>query len=362
MKQFAVTILIVSLVMLFGGCSKNGNKTLELEKKAINVKVEKIRLGEFSKFLRYKGSVSPWKRANIAPDSSGKIWKIFKKQGDMVKKDTLLAELDTTTMKLQLNQAQAAFEVAKAAFNDAKLNLERMKKLSESNAISQMQLEKAQLAYESADTQMKNAAANLDVVKHTLDNSYMKAPFDGIITSKNMEEGDMINPMMGMGASVLTLMDLNKVKIILDVPGEYIEKIQIDQPCWVTINSLEGKKFSGTVYSKNLAADPVSKTFKVEIKIDNPEILIKAGVFAEVMIEIFRQSNVMTLPLSALIDDQRVVVYDNGLAKNLEVKVGERNENECIVLDGLPIGQLVVVEGNYDLKDGSPITIEGAIQ
>ncbi|MCK4836998.1 MAG: efflux RND transporter periplasmic adaptor subunit [Candidatus Aminicenantes bacterium] len=360
MKQL-IFILLVSVIMLIG-CGNRGDEQTVLEKKPVKVKMIKVRSGEFSKFLPYQGTVSPWKKANIAPNTSGRIWKIYKKQGDMVTKGTLLAELDTTTLKLQLKQAEAALEVARAGYKDARLNHSRLKKLHERKAVSQMRLEKALLALEAADTQKKSAEANLNVVKHTLDNSYMRAPFDGIITSKNMEEGDMINPMMGMGASVLTLMDLKKVKVVLDVASEDIEKIQIGQFSKAVFTNLENDTFTGEVYTKNLAADPVSKTFRVEIKIENPEIRIKAGVFAEIMIEIFHQDNAMMLPLDALIDNQYVVLYDEGKAKKVEIEIGERNQQEFVVVKGLSVGQEVVVEGHYDLKDGALIAREGAMK
>lgn len=353
------SILLVALILLWG-CGSDKDQQEALEKMPVSVSVVRVRSGDFSKYLDYQGTVSPWKKANIAPDVSGRIWKIYKKQGDRVSRGTLLAELDTTTLKLQEKQALAALAVAEATQKDARLNYVRLKKLHARKAVSQMQLEKAQLALESAETQRKSAEANLNVIRHTLGNSYMRAPFDGIITSKNMEEGDMINPMMGMGASVLTLMDLKKVKVVLDIPSEDIEKIKIDQKCVVSVESLGEKTFHGTVYSKNLAADPLSKTFKVEVQIENPGIEIKAGVFAEVRIEILHKQGILLLPLSAVIDSNRVVIFEEGKARNVTVETGVKNDEQVEILNGLSEGQQVVVEGNYDLKDGTPIRIQGA--
>jgi RND family efflux transporter MFP subunit len=339
-------------------CKKENKKEIEFVKQPVKVKVEKVKRGELTRYLNYKGTVLPWKQANIGPDVSGRIDKIYKKQGDEVKKGTLLAQLDTTTMELQKKQVEAALEVANASYKDAALNFERIKKLVEKNAVSQMQYEKAQLALEAADTQKKSAEANLNVIKHTLSNSYMAAPFDGIITSKNLEEGDMINPMMGMTAGVLTLMDLSKVKVHITVPSEDIEQIKVNQKCLININSVVGEQFPGVVYSKNLAADPVSKTFKVEIMILNPEIIIKAGVFAEVMIEVSKKEDVLLLPHSAVVEEKYVVLYNDGKAKVIEVQVGDKNDEFFEIVSGVTQDQLIVVEGNYDLKDGALITVK----
>ncbi len=360
MKRFIIIIFsVVIIFILLLGCSKEKEKKTTFEKKPIYVKVQKVKPGVLVKGLSYKGNVLPWKKANIGPDTSGRILKIYKKPGDKVKKGELVAELDTTTLELNLKQVEAVFEVAKAAYKDALLNYQRLKKLHEKTAISRMRLEKAGLALESADTQKKSAEAALNVVKHILKNSYMRASFDGIITSKNLEEGDFINPMMGMGASVLTLMDLTQVKIAVDIPSEDIEKIQIGQECKIKVNSLKDALFTGKVYSKNLAADPISKTFKVEVTLKNPGIKIKAGVFAEVQIEILRKEDILLLPHSAVIDENYVILYNNGSAKKVKVKVGDQNEENYEILEGLSQDQLVVVDGNYDLKEGAKISRRG---
>lgn len=363
MKRFSISWIILFIVLALSfvlppGCSQESTNKPVYKKNPIMVKVEPVKRGELAQNLSYKGTVLPWQRAHIGPEISGRVKKIYKKPGDAVQKDELLAELDTTTLTLQLKQASAAYDVANAAFKDADVNYQRLKKLFEKNAVSRLQMEKAQLALEAADTQKRSTEAALNVTKHNLDNAYMKAPFSGIITSKNMEEGDIINPMMGMSTGVLTLMDLAKVKITIDVPSEDIEKIKIGQPCKVSVNTLPGQFFPGEIYSRNLAADELSKTFKVEIRVENPGVKIKAGIFAEASIETLKEENVLLLPISALMEQEKpyVVLFNNGTAKYQEVKIGVRSDRFFQVLEGLEEGQLVVVEGNYDLKEGNPVT------
>ncbi len=292
MKRILFALLVLVFALSF--CSKKSEVT-ELQQKPLLVKAELPQKGTLAKYFNYNGTVSAWKTANIAPDASGRVGRILKKQGDKVGQGELLATLDMTSLELMQKQARAAMAVAQTAYQNASLNAERMKKMLENKAISQMQYENTQLALDAADTQLKSARANLDLVDYTAKNAFMKAPFAGIIAAKNMEEGDMINPMMGMGQSILTLMDLSKVKVIVDAPAEEIEKIQVGQKCLVKISSRPDETFIGEVYSKNLAADPISKTFNVEIKIENPEMKIKAGVYADISIEYIRKDNAYLL-------------------------------------------------------------------
>jgi RND family efflux transporter MFP subunit len=357
MKRILFALLVLVFALSF--CSKK-NEVSDLKQKPLLVKAELPQKGTLAKYFNYKGTVSAWKTANIVPDTSGRVGRILKKQGDKVSQGELLATLDMTSLELMQKQARAAMAVAQTAYQNAKLNAERMKKMLENKAISQMQYENTQLALDAADTQAKSAKANLDLVDYTAKNAYMKAPFTGIIAAKNMEEGDMINPMMGMGQSILTLMDLSKVKITVDAPAEEIERIRIGQKCLVKISSRPGEDFMGEVYSKNLAADPLSKTFKVEVKIDNPEMKIKAGVYADISIEYIRKENVYLLPLTALLaGDKEVMVDDNGVAHKRAVRIGEKDGTRFELLSGVNPGERVLTEGNYDLKDGTIIEMAG---
>ncbi len=357
MKKIVIALLVLVFTLAF--CSKKGEQAAE-QQKPLLVKVEFPQKGTLAKYFNYNGTVSAWKTANIAPDASGRVGRILKKQGDKVGQGELLATLDMTSLELMQKQARAAMAVAQTAYQNAKLNAERMKKMLDNKAISSLQYENTQLALDAADTQAKSAKANLDMVDYTARNAYMKAPFAGIIAAKNMEEGDMINPMMGMGQSILTLMDLSRVKVIVDVPAEDIEKIRIGQKCLVKISSRPGETFTGEVYSKNLAADPLSKTFKVEIKIDNPEMKIKAGVYADISIEYIHKENVYLLPLSALLaGDREVMINDNGVARKRSISIGLRNGTRFEVLAGVNPGDQVLTEGNYDLKEGTVIITVG---
>jgi RND family efflux transporter MFP subunit len=357
MKRILFALLVLVFALSF--CSKK-NEVTDTQQKPLLVKAELPQKSTLAKYFNYKGSVSAWKTANIVPDAAGRVGRILKKQGDKVGQGELLATLDMTSLELMQKQARAAMAVAQTAYQNAKLNAERMKKMLENKAISQMQYENTQLALDAADTQMKSAKANLDLVDYTAKNAYMKAPFAGIIAAKNMEEGDMINPMMGMGQSILTLMDLSRVKITVDVPAEEVERVRIGQKCLVTISSRPGEEFMGEVYSKNLAADPLSKTFKVEIKVENPEMKIKAGVYADIAIEYIRKENIYMLPISALLaGDKEVMVNDNGVAHKRAVRIGEKDDTRFELLSGVNPGELVLTEGSYDLKDGTAIVMAG---
>ncbi len=353
MRKLVVLIIFLGIASLF--CQKKDQQGTESAQAfKFKVKVVRAERGIFQKFVNYKGTVIAWQTANIMPEVSGRIKKIYKKAGDEVQAGELLAELDLTALKLQQRQAAAALQVAEKNFQDAKLNYERMEKLFAQNAVSSYQMEKTQLAYAAAQTQLESARATLEMINFNIEKSYMRAPFNGIVSSKNLEEGDMVNPLMGMGQPVMVIMNLAKVKVIIDLASEDVEKVQLGQKCRVKVAGLE-EDFSGIVFSKNLAADLNSKTFRVEIAVDNLKKRIRANVFADVWIEAEKEENVLVLPLHALLQEKYVMIVENGRAKRTEIKKGAHNENEFVVLSGISEGELVITEGNYDLQEGQEV-------
>src|SRR5512137_2662008 len=133
MKKILIALLVLVITLSF--CSKKSEQATE-QQKPLLVKTELPQKGTLAKYFNYKGTVSAWKTANIAPDASGRVVRILKKQGDRVSQGELLATLDMTALELQQKQARAAMAVAQTAYQNARLNAERMKKMLDNKAIS----------------------------------------------------------------------------------------------------------------------------------------------------------------------------------------------------------------------------------
>ena len=329
------------------------------------VKAYKVVPRKISDQLSYTGTIEPVRKMVITPEVGGKIAEIHVEEGDRVREGELLAELDTRSIKLQLEQAQAALEVAKANYRDAERNLQRMKRLRKEDAISEQQLEKVTLAYESAQAQLKQARAAVNMAQHNLDVSIMRAPFSGIIASKNAEEGDVINPMMGgfaPNSGVVTLMDFSTVKINIEVTQEDVVLIEKGQPAFLQVSAYSSRKFKGEVAVVNQAADPASKKFEVEIQISNSELLLRPNTFGKISLEIKSREDVLAVPQRALLENSYVFVVKNGVAEKRQVTIGLQSTEMMEIIEGLSEGEWVIVEGNYGLEDQAEVEITEVIQ
>ncbi len=363
-----IRIGIVALLLLnaglFVGCGKDEEKS-EAEVKssaATPVQVVQVVRGDISALLSYTGSIKPLRQINVVPDIPGKIAKIYVTEGDRVRPDQVLAELEPRTAQLQSEQAEAGLAVAEANFNSASKDWERTRELYEKGTISPQQVEKAQLGYEAAKAQLQQAGSGLKLARHQLEVSVMKAPFGGIITGKNMNEGEYINPAMGgmgpEGSSVVTLMDLSQVKIEIQVSERDVGKIRVGQDARVTVDAYPGKTFRGNVSNVHPAAHPISRTFKVEIAVVNPDLTLRAGTDAGVKLSIEVHKGVLLVPEKSVLEQAGacfLFVADGDTARRREVKPGLRSEGLVEIIEGVREGETVIGEGNYGLKDGAKI-------
>jgi len=364
-RRYSRIALAVAAVVLTAAvaCKKPAAKTAADEAfGAAPVKVFKVARERITEKITYTGTLEALTKINITPEVGGKIARIYVEAGDRVAKDQLLAELETESIRLQLKQAEAGVAVAEAAYADGQRNKERMDRLIKENAVSEQQREKVQLGFDSAAAQLEQARAGLNLARHALDVSLMRAPFAGVIASKNAEVGDVINPMMGGGygggaSGVLTLVDYSTIKLAVAVSGEDVARIRKGQEAVLKVGSFPGREFRGVIRVVNLTADPQNKKFGVEVHVANPDAALRPGTFGDLVFEVQSHENALVVPQAAILENTYVYVAEGGKAVRRNVTLGIENTTMVEILDGLRDGEAVVVEGNYGLEDGAPVQV-----
>jgi RND family efflux transporter MFP subunit len=362
-RKLIVGVIAAAAFVAAVSCSKTGKQAAAQAETfgATPVKVFKVRRERITEKITYTGTLEAWTKINITPEVGGKIARIHVQEGDRVAKGQLLAELETQSIRLQLKQAEAGVAVAEASHADALRNKERMDRLIKENAVSEMQREKIQLAYDAAAAELEQARAGLNLARHALDVSIMKAPFAGVIASKNAEVGDVINPMMGGfgggAGGVLTLMDYSRIKVAVDVSPQDIGRIRKGQEAALRVGAIPGRELRGAVRVVNLTADPLSKKFGVEVVFDNPDGALRPGTFGDLIFEVQSHENALIVPQIAILENTYVFIVEGGKAVKKTVALGLQSPAMAEVLDGLAEGTLVVVEGNFGLEEGAAVQV-----
>jgi len=357
--------LLASAGIFMAGCnSKVSSATKEAEKKAarsvVKVKTEKPIVTTISHVLSYTGTIQPKQEVRISPETMGKIKKIHVKEGDRVKKNQLLITFDTKLSALQKSQAQAAVKLAGVQVKNLEKAVNRLTPLLESGAISQGEFDKLTAQYDASKAQLNQAKAAEALSGYQLKVSKIKAPFEGIVARKLVNEGEVIAPGALGPYGMITLMDLDTVVVRVGVGEKDIPFIIKGQEATVMVDAYPDETFNGIVDNISPAADPLSKAFPVDIDISNEGLKLKAGMFAKVGILLETKEEVVAVPESAIIDEKGkkvlFVVEKDRTVKKLEVKTGIQSEGLVEILgDALDTSKEVVTEGNFGLRDGAEI-------
>jgi len=333
-----------SLIFLLS-CSQKEKRNVGEE--IIPVKVIPVKKYTIERKLDFTGNIEPNKKNNLGAQMAGKIQKIYVDAGDRVKKGDLLVQMDDA----QLTQARVQYELAKQDY-------QRMKPLLAEGSISQQQFDQIKGRYESA-----RAAYEL-----ILENTRIRAPFDGVVSTRWMNEGEVFTLIPGAAGppAILTLMQLNPVKIKVNVSESDFSRIHLGMPAEIRVDVLPNQQFSGKVSRIDPAIDPLSRTFSIEITVPNEKEILRPGMFARVSILVGKET-VVAVPRSTLIRQVGTSHYygfvvQNGIAHRRDIKRGATFNHLIEVLDGLQEGEQIVIEGQYRLKDGSKVSVQETLE
>jgi RND family efflux transporter MFP subunit len=286
------------------------------------------------------GTVRPKLSAALEAKVSGRIEEMLVVPGQTVKAGELLARLDA-------HEIQARYDQAAAARQQAESDFKRASDLMAQKILSQSEFDAAQSKFRMADAAEAEAKTMLDYTK-------VIAPFDGVITRKLADVGDLAAP----GKALLQMENPGTLRLEADVPEALIDNVKLGDRMAVRIASVTND-IEGTVAEISPAADPNSRTFLV--KLDLPDAAgLRSGQFGRVAVPVGEVSAIR-VPTSAVVQRgqmELVFVAVNGHAQLRLVKTGRRVGDEVEVVSGLNAGESVVVDGTAHLVDGQPLTVK----
>lgn len=343
MKKIYLMIFLGITLLFAVGCSKkeilaDGN----MADATIPVETKKVEKSTISQTIELVGTLYAWKEANLGAQTTGRIEKIFVEEGSEVKGGDLLFQMDDT----QLAQAKIQYEVAKDDYN-------RMMPLNERGSISKQQFDKVKAGFETAEYAYKLLLAN----------TQFKAPFSGIITSKKLNEGEvfLLAPGGSGAPAVVTLMQLNTLKLKASISEMNFKDIQLGQKVDVQADAYPGISFAGIVNKINPTINPATRTFDVEIKLPNDGRKLRPGMYVNATIHL-GQVSALVVDRSAILKQAGTFSFyafitEGGKAVRRTVKTGKEFEDKLEITEGLNEGDNLIVIGQVRVKDGSIVEI-----
>ncbi|HQB69639.1 MAG TPA: efflux RND transporter periplasmic adaptor subunit [Paludibacteraceae bacterium] len=339
MKTVKNAMLIFS-VLVFVACDqtqKSDNSTTTTQESRVEqVQTSPLSKTTISRTIDLSTTLQGYETVNISPSLSGKIEHIFVEVGATVSKGQLLVRMD-----------QNQYNTTKLTYANLGVELARMEALKESGAISQQTYDRTKLSYD-------QTKENMDFLER---NTYIKAPFSGVIAAKNYEDGELY-----AGQPILVLTQINTLKAIINIPESNFPIIKKGQKVNLHSEIYPDKVFPATIEVVYPTIDATTHTFQVKLNIPNASLLLRPGMFVRTTLTLVKVDAIMA-PYQAVLkligsNERYVFINENGIAKRVSVTLGQRFDDMVELLSSeLSEGDDLVTLGQAKLVDGSKINV-----
>ena len=335
-----VNFIPVAGIVLLSACGGSGNETKTAttpQDSTVLVKVQTVSIEQVEQLTELTGNIEAQMVNQIAPTIPGRIDKILVEVGNRVQKGQLLVQMDRT------NLVQAQLQLS-----SAETELGRVSELFKSGSATEQILDQLTSQVDVAREAVRNLNENTD----------LHSPIDGVVTARNFDAKNIF----GGAQPILTVMQMSPVKVLVNIQEIYFPQVKTGMEVRVKLDVYPDRRFPGKISIIHPTIDQMSRTFKAEVSIQNPDMAVRPGMFARVELN-FGTIDRVVAPDLAIIkqpgsNTRYLYVVENGLAFRREVILGRLIGNLYEIISGIEPGARVVIAGQSRLLDKSPIRID----
>ena len=352
-------LLTLSVALLFAGCGREDKKPVADNSPAIAVKVNQVEAGGNSPFLSVSGKIQASNSADLSTRMMGYVNKVYVNVGDQVKKGQLLVSINNADLQAKRAQVNAGITEATAAFNNAQKDYNRFLNLFADNSASQKELDDITANFEMAKARLEAAKQMKNEVNAQFTYSNITAPFDGIVTSKNVEEGNMANP----GIPLISMETPGDFEVMAMVPETEISDIKTGTTVDVLVKSIN-QTIQGKVKEVSTSAKNTGGQYLVKIDLDKTDANVLSGMFTTVQFPVERKakSSMVLVPTEAIVTNGQLsgvyTVSQSNTALLRWLRLGRTFGDQVEVLSGLNADEAYIVSAEGKLFNGAKITIQ----
>ena len=337
MKKIKLTgVVLLTLVIGLTSCNKQKPTVTAVVAEIQNVRLHEATVRDVEQTFELTATVLPDTKNSIAPSAPGRIRDILVEVGQHVSKGQKLVQMDVanlSNLETQIENVRRTYKRTQELFNVG--------------GASQQDLDNSKLQLDVAQTNLKNLT----------ENTFLLSPISGVVTARNYDNGDMYSGQL----PVLTVMNINPVKLLINVSESFYSKVKKGMPVKIGFDVFGDETFQGKVNLIYPTIDQNSRTFAVEIKVNNNNNKIRPGMFARVTLEFGKVKHVVVPDLSVIKQTgsgaKFIFVYNNGKVEYREVEIGRRVDSDFEVISGVKAGEQVVVAGQSKLVDGAAVKV-----
>jgi HlyD family secretion protein len=392
-------LLLVCLLTFLPACSTPGSEAVKHPQAAsapapVSIETATVESRELHRSVEAVGTLDPNEEVTVSNQVEGTVEQLFVDLGDAVQKGQVIAQLDTRELELNVHQQEAALQQelarvgltdpgasfdeattsqvrqAEAGFADARIRLERTRKLAESGVIAQQQLDAQQAQYDGAEAALRSSRetvrnirasiaarrAALALAQKKLADAKITAPLDGFIKDRPAAAGQFLKT----NSPVVTIVQNSPLRLHAEVPETAVASLRVCSPVEFRVDAFSERTFEGKITRLSPSVDQQSRTLRLEAIVNNVQGLLKPGFFARVTIQTDRKDKAVVVPAESLLSVsgiEKVFVINNGKVAERIVRSGARSANDVEIIDGLTEGERIAKSNLGSLQQGREVAV-----
>ena len=351
-------LALVSVLVLFKpatGVVQEKSKTAPQRPPAPVVVAEVVNQ-DVARQVTLVGSVEAVKTSIVAAEVGGLVAAFPAQEGRRVEKGDLLARLKSRELELERKGRVAERERTQANLENAHKELQRLTRLRENNSVPQRSYDDALYGHRALSHALLAAESQIETLTYRIEQKAVTAPFDGFVAAEHTQVGQWIQP----GGPVVTLVDISRIRVTVDVPERHAVQLQPGARVQVAITSLPEMRLQGRIDAILPQGNFMTRTFPVKVILDNPGFAIRAGMEAVATFDLSERMDALMVPKDAVVTaGDRSLVYrvDDGKAFPVPVQVLGYHNASAAVSGSLQVGVKVVIRGNERLQPGQAVAV-----
>lgn len=356
-----IAFIVIASACMFAGCAGNQKPVDLTQTPAQNA--NKYQLGtvaekELSSSARLPGQLVPFNEVNLFPKLNGFVKEIYADRGTLVKRGQLLAILEAPEMETQLQAANSRYLEAQENAEASKEKYERLKEASkEPGSVSPLDLDNATSKMKADEAMAQSEKSNVGSVKAMRDYLRIYAPFDGMIVQRNVSPGALVSPGKATDQPMFVLQDISKMRLVVYIPEDYVDKVDLRQPVNFVFNAMPGQPYSAKI-SRSANALGSMRSEAVEIDVQNKGGQLKPGMYAEVHIPMLSGAKSLLVPNNAIVrstEREYVVAVSGTKASLVDVKEGLAGKDSTEVFGELKPNEKIILHPGDEIKQGDVV-------
>ena len=373
MRRTVAWLVLLSAVVPSGCSGRAASKQEKVESRFKTVMVEPVIRRDIIEELDYPAGILPEVEVRIFSPVPDRIVSFPWNDGDHIQRGQRVALIRKRALDMGLENLAAQIDALDIQIKNLQSELERSEKLRAAGAISDQAFDQIRTSLRSSHAQRRALVASRGQLRVSAGNAVITAPISGVIADKMLQQGDMASP----ATPLCRIIVIERVKVELKLVESDVPKVKVGHKALITLDAFPERTFEGEVTRILPYLNPATRTNTVQVVLSNPKdersekYLLKPGMFGRVRIVVEKREQAVTAPERALLIDNRIleqqkpgqvlrkafVVDDKSTARERVVRLGARKGSTYEVLQGLEVGDRIVVRGQHGLRDGQPVEI-----